>query len=170
MPRGRNFSEPLIKICLHDICQGLKHIAAHKYVHGDIKPDNLLISDAGSRHKFPRIVIADFGTSHLLAGSEEEIPKEIGTTQFLSPELKRKNHKIIGSFTDVYCLGLTLFDMCSVDLAREEKNSVFFENDLTKFHISECYSSDLRKCIKQMIDPDYKKRPSAAEILREDWL
>ena len=88
--RLRKFSEPLVRICLHDMLQGLCHLSAHKMAHCDIKPANLLMSDAGDRFKYHRLVIADFGVSRLLAGSEEIRTHPIGTPRFFSPELKCK--------------------------------------------------------------------------------
>lgn len=51
--------EPLARRYFHDIVAGLSYLHSHNVIHGDIKPENLLLSGEGS------IKICDFGVSRM---------------------------------------------------------------------------------------------------------
>ena len=106
--------------------------------------------------------------ARLLATDGETIARIVGTEKYLAPELADK--KFVGSFTDIYCLGLTLFEMASIFLSDEQREAVLARRDLSKFKIHESYTSKLSQAIKTMLDPDYKARPTAEALLEMDWL
>ncbi len=86
------------------VCEGLE--AAHQkgIVHGDIKPQNILMDSAGR----PRIV--DFGLASLQsAGVVATSSSTVGTVGYMSPEQARgetANHQ-----TDIWSFGVMLFEM-----------------------------------------------------------
>lgn len=93
------------------ICDPLQYIHSHGLVHGDLKPDNVMV-DAGDNVK-----LIDFG---LARGKRINLwnlarPKEaMGTPDYVSPE------QIKGKFgdirSDVYSLGIMLFEMLTGDV------------------------------------------------------
>ena len=60
---------------IRGICLGLHHLHEHRILHGDIKPDNILLGDDMT----PKI--ADFGLSRLLEQGKSRIliEKKYGT-------------------------------------------------------------------------------------------
>jgi serine/threonine protein kinase len=73
-------------------------------IHGDIKPENLLIGGDG------RIKICDFGVSCLCEDDNDEIGRSPGTPVFTAPEccLGLTYH---GKAADIWALGCTLYCM-----------------------------------------------------------
>ena len=70
-------------------------------MHGDIKPDNLLLSADGN------VKIADFGSSRLLAGAGT-LQRTIGTPAYLAPEIVA-GQPYHGRQADIWALGVTLY-------------------------------------------------------------
>ena len=92
------------------VCSGLRAIHQSGLVHLDIKPDNVLI--VGGRAK-----IADFGIGRFLAGKHANNPDQllregIGTPEYMSPEqFHVARQKNIGTASDIYSLGMVLFEL-----------------------------------------------------------
>ena len=100
--------------------------------------------------------------ARLMAKDGEKIDRIVGTEKYLAPELLAK--KFVGSFTDIYCLGLILYELATTDLKE------FSKPDLATFKIHDTYSPKLSAAIKSMLDPDYRARPTAESLLEMDWL
>jgi len=64
---------------LAEICEGLAHMHAAGWVHGDLKPSNILLMADGS------VRLADFGLSAELDGTHGYLPP-LGTSDYLPPE------------------------------------------------------------------------------------
>lgn len=79
---------------LYQIADGLLHMHAHRMIHLDIKPCNILID----REAVAKV--ADFGISQQCAEGREEIPgcQDIGTIYYRAPEL----HPQINAFSRLY--------------------------------------------------------------------
>ena len=89
---------PLVMKIGMDVADGLQLAAASNLIHGDIKPENILLDDRGAAK------LVDFG----IASSPDEESTEIwGTPYYISPEkIKRER---IDFRSDMYCLGGTLY-------------------------------------------------------------
>ena len=105
-------------------------------VHRDIKPMNLLLS-----RELGAIKIADFGlaidadvTRMTTAGTV------LGTISFMAPEQIRGEQDRIDARTDVYALGVTLFEMLTLELPYSGKTQ--------QMYMSQVLSSEARKASK----------------------
>jgi serine/threonine-protein kinase len=86
------------------ICDGLAHIHENGFVHRDIKPQNVMVDSAG------RAIILDFGILRVLESSYTQTGIVAGTPEYMSPE-QAKDPKTADARTDLYSLGVTLFEM-----------------------------------------------------------
>ncbi len=92
------------------VCDGIDHAHRRGVIHRDLKPSNILIDERGS----PRIL--DFGiarytddTAHLtVATSPGQI---LGTLSYMSPEQAAGDTRHVDSRTDVYALGVILYEL-----------------------------------------------------------
>ncbi|KAK4440750.1 Serine/threonine-protein kinase GRIK2 [Sesamum alatum] len=87
---------------LRDAVSGLMYLHAHNVVHGDIKPDNLLVTGSGT------VKIADFSVSQIFEDDNDELRRSPGTPVFTAPEccLGVTYH---GKAADTWALGVTLY-------------------------------------------------------------
>ncbi|XP_058079539.1 serine/threonine-protein kinase GRIK1-like [Magnolia sinica] len=89
---------------LRDMISGLMYLHAHNIVHGDIKPENILVTRSG------RVKIADFSVSHAFQDDNDELWRSPGTPLFTAPEccLGFSYH---GKAADTWAIGITLYCM-----------------------------------------------------------
>ncbi|KAJ4848915.1 Serine/threonine-protein kinase grik2 [Turnera subulata] len=89
---------------LRDIVSGLMYLHAHNIVHGDIKPDNLLVTRSGT------VKIGDFSVSQVFEDDNDELRRSPGTPVFTAPEccLGLTYH---GKAADTWAVGVTLYCM-----------------------------------------------------------
>ena len=93
------------------ICQAVQYAHDHGVIHRDLKPANILVTDQGE----PKIL--DFGLAHLtqpdpdLAVSLTRTGHMSGTPRYMSPEQIRGKSSDIGRPSDVYSLGVILYEL-----------------------------------------------------------
>ena len=94
------FTEEQTKFIVASIILGLEAMHEKKYMHKDLKPDNVLFDDKG----FVRI--ADFGISEPIMPSDSE-QQYIGTPGYRAPEVML--HRPHEASIDYYALGLMAY-------------------------------------------------------------
>uniref|UniRef100_A0A6N2LNN1 non-specific serine/threonine protein kinase n=1 Tax=Salix viminalis TaxID=40686 RepID=A0A6N2LNN1_SALVM len=72
--------EDTARMYLRDIVSGLMYLHAHNIVHGDIKPDNVLVTRSGT------VKIGDFSISQVVKDDNDELRRSPGTPVFTAPE------------------------------------------------------------------------------------
>jgi len=85
------------------VIAGIRYLHYQNIVHGDIKPQNLLVSEDGV------VKIADFGISKMLHGSSQKLADAVGTPAFMAPELCKGGVTFSGQLADIWAIGATMF-------------------------------------------------------------
>ena len=79
-------------------------------IHLDIKPGNLLLDDEGTIH------VTDLGLARISDQTGSTRPFQIlGTPAYMSPEVARGDRKSAGPRSDVFSLGVTLFEALAME-------------------------------------------------------
>lgn len=102
---GETFSPARSIWIVRQVAEGLRSLHEHGWLHGDIKPSNIMVGFNGHATLF------DFGfarTNDTVALSHQE--PFCGTLRYTAPELLTSTRRMSAA-SDVYALGITLFEM-----------------------------------------------------------
>lgn len=101
------FTSRQIAVLLSKIARGLEHAHGRDIIHRDLKPANVLLDRQREPH------LADFGLAKRLtsAGPETGDGQLIGTPAYMSPEQARGDQSAVDHRTDIYSLGVMLYEL-----------------------------------------------------------
>jgi len=107
------------------VCDAVQHAHEKNVVHRDLKPSNVLVVDASTNSgdaSTTRVPLApkvlDFGIARLVEpGVESSIATQtgqvLGTLAYMAPEQARGDTSGVAGPTDVWALGVVLFELCT---------------------------------------------------------
>lgn len=99
-----------------DVCAGVQHAHQKGIIHRDLKPNNILVA---TEQGAPVVKVIDFGLAKAIQGTDRlteqslftQIGQVLGTYQYMSPEQANLNELDIDTRTDVYALGVILYEL-----------------------------------------------------------
>jgi eukaryotic-like serine/threonine-protein kinase len=110
----------VIRILLR-VCAALVYVHEHGVIHRDVKPDNILLLNNGE------VKLLDFGIA-MLGGKRrlkwQNVSGLIGTPDYMAPELLWGKQGSVQ--TDIYAVGMTLYELCCGRTPFEEKDGFAF--------------------------------------------
>jgi tetratricopeptide (TPR) repeat protein len=96
------------------VCEGVQHAHHKAIIHRDLKPSNILVTEVDG-HPVPKII--DFGVAKALTQKLTadtmftRVGVLIGTPEYMSPEQAKSSGEDIDTRTDVYSLGIVLYEL-----------------------------------------------------------
>ncbi|MCO6045111.1 tetratricopeptide repeat protein [Aeoliella sp. ICT_H6.2] len=138
------------------VCQAIQHAHQKGIIHRDIKPSNVLVAHYDDQ-PIPKII--DFGVAkaidHRLTEKTlfTEFGQVLGTIEYMSPEQARLNQWDVDTRTDIYSLGVLLYELLigETPFDRERLRSAAFD--------------DLLRIIREEEPPRPSDRVSASHSL-----
>ena len=98
------------------ICDAVRHAHQRGIIHRDLKPSNILITRQGA-DRVPKVI--DFGIAKAIGAADGDRPvttiegQTIGTPEYMSPEQAGVIDAEVDTRSDVYALGIVLYELVS---------------------------------------------------------
>ncbi|MFT7678706.1 MAG: formylglycine-generating enzyme required for sulfatase activity/predicted Ser/Thr protein kinase [Planctomycetota bacterium] len=155
------------------ICSAVQHAHNRGVVHRDLKPSNILVDDEGEPH------VLDFGVARAVEPSGDTETwrtrdgQLVGTLPYMSPEQAGSGSQTIDTRTDVYSLGVLLFELLSGELPLGLSNlsvpaavlAICKEQPRRLGEVSRVLRGDLETITAKALEKDPDDRyPSAADL------
>src|SRR3954452_6957674 len=106
------------------VCQAVQHAHQKGIIHRDIKPNNVLVAEYDDR-AIPKVI--DFGVAKATAQKLTECTmftefgQVLGTMEYMSPEQSKFNQLDIDTRSDIYSLGVMLYELLAGSTPFESK-------------------------------------------------
>lgn len=108
------FTEDEILNYFTQLCLAVKYIHDRKIIHRDLKAQNIFLEKNGT------LKLGDFGIAKVLERTVAQANTQVGTPYYISPEIiKGKSYSVE---TDVWSMGIILYEMCALDVPIKAKN------------------------------------------------
>ena len=152
-----------------EAARALHHAHVNGIIHRDVKPGNILVSRGG------RPVLVDFGLAHQEGAASMTATGEfLGSFHYVSPEQASSGSSPLDHRTDIYSLGVTLYEMLSlrVPFHKGTHHSVI-DRILTAEppslkKINPAVPRDLATIVAKAIEKDRNHRYETAEEMADD--
>jgi serine/threonine-protein kinase len=115
--RNRDYIRNVTRLAL-EAAEALDHAHARGIFHRDIKPGNLLLDAEG------RLWVTDFGLAQVRGDDRLTLTGDVlGTLRYMSPEQALGRRVVIDGRTDIYSLGVTLYELLTLRPAVDGRDS-----------------------------------------------
>jgi len=146
------FNESETKELLNQLIHGLKPIHQKNIIHRDIKPNNIIRTPEGIYK------IIDFSSNKQYVEGKTTTITSYQNPIYTAPELMQKK-TVIGEFSDIYAMGMTLVRTLSSDEKMPNITDRFIDDDEFQKAIDTLWVNDnFSKIIHKMVELNYKDR------------
>ena len=170
------------------VCDAVGYAHQHGVIHRDLKPENILVDDEGRPH------VLDFGLAKPIDAAADpaaaKVTREgafVGTLSYAAPEQTRADPSLVDVRTDVYSLGVVLYEILTGrfpypvdgDLARVLDTIATVEPDSPSAALRACgavapdlspfaLDHELDTIVLKALAKDKDRRYQSAAALRDD--
>ncbi|MEQ1830215.1 MAG: protein kinase, partial [Pirellula sp.] len=170
----KNYYESIVRM-IHQAALALEHAHQYGIIHRDIKPGNLMVDQAGT------VWVTDFGLAQVLHADTQltRSGDHIGTLRYMSPEQAAGNREAIDHRTDIYSLGVTLYELLTLEPAihgqdyREMLNQIAEKEPPTPKSVDPLLPTELDTIIRKAIAKEPSGRYASSKDFGDDlqrWL
>jgi serine/threonine protein kinase len=168
-PGGRSYVLAVVRLALQ-AAEAIDHAHAVGVIHRDIKPSNLLVDARG------HLWVTDFGLARIGQGDSAltRTGDLLGTLRYMSPEQVRGDRAGASPRSDLYALGVTLYELLTLRPAfacsgREELlRRVLQDDPVAPRRINPHLPRDLETVVQKAMAKEPSARYASAGELAED--
>jgi serine/threonine protein kinase len=150
--------------------EALDHAHENGILHRDIKPANLLVDDTG------KLWITDFGLARMEQDAGMTMTGDIlGTLRYMSPEQALAKRVVVDHRSDIYSLGVTLYELLTLRPAYEGDDrqdllrKIAFEDPRSLRQINAHIPADLETVVMKAVEKNPADRYATAQQLADDF-
>ena len=162
------------------ICEAVQHAHQRGLIHRDLKPGNILVDETGQ----PKIL--DFGVARVAEADAQEgdsqatmltgLGQLVGTLAYMSPEQVLGDPLEVDTRSDVYALGVILYELLSGRLPYqvnhrqlpEAVHTIREEEPASLSSIGRNYRGDIETLVRKALEKDKTRRYTSAADLGAD--
>ena len=158
------------------VCHAVQHAHQKGVIHRDLKPGNILVEEDGQ----PKIL--DFGVARATDSDVQattartDIGQLIGTVPYMSPEQVAGDPGELDTRSDVYSLGVVLYELLTGRLPYDVKRKIVPEaariirdEDPTPLSsINRVFKGDIETIVSKALEKDVSRRYQSASALAAD--
>eukprot|EP00210_Caulerpa_lentillifera_P002369 g2272.t2 len=166
--RGK-YSESDAAKLVRTMVQVVSHCHAMGVMHRDLKPENFLLSEPGA-HSI--LKCTDFGLSAFFS-ADDKCSDIVGSAFYVAPEVLKRSY---GPQADIWSCGVILYILLSgyPPFWGQTENQIFDAVRKAELDFSENpwpkISESAKDCVRRMLEKSPRRRATAKEILRHEWL
>jgi serine/threonine protein kinase/tetratricopeptide (TPR) repeat protein len=152
-----------------EAAEALQHAHEFGIIHRDVKPSNLLVDEEG------KLWVTDFGLARMQTGSGVTLTGDVvGTLRYMSPEQASGQSALVDVRTDVYSLGVTLYELLTKRAAfpgddrQDVMRRIAAEEPISPRRLNQSVPIDLETIVLSAMSKTRDERYPTARALADD--
>ena len=154
------------------VCEALGHVHSRNMIHLDVKPENILVSEDGGATVIDLALAQQVGPKGFWDALVTRFQGQtMGTRSYIAPE--QIENKALGPATDIYSLGITIFEMYArrLPLTASDPDAILQMHLKLRppmlHHVEPRINPDLSRLVARMQEKNPDLRPHSMDAVIE---